>query len=273
MVSLSAMGHTGPWRDGVGFGPTLQALAGLTGLTAYGPDEPVGLGYAYGDHVSGLYAVLAILAALEARGRTGQGSFVDLAEYEAAVTLMGPALLAAQGIPGEGEDGAGLEGCYRCAGEDQWCVLSLSGEEAWQALCRVMGHPGWAGEERFATLAGRLAHREALDRRIGEWTGGRTAAEAVQLLNAAGIPAGVVQDGAALAADPHLQARGFFRTLTHPVLGPVITDAPPIRFPGDPLPAWRPAPLLGADSRAVLREWLGLEEGELARLEEEGVLR
>jgi benzylsuccinate CoA-transferase BbsF subunit len=115
----------------------------------------VGLGYAYGDHASGLYAVLAILAALEARGRTGQGAFVDLSEYEAAATLMGPALLAAQGIAGEEREGAWLEGCYRCAGEDQWCVLSLSGEAAWQALCRVMGHPGWVGEERFASPAGR----------------------------------------------------------------------------------------------------------------------
>ena len=93
MLSMSAMGHTGPWKDYVAYGPTLHALSGLTYLTSFEKDSPMGLGYAYADSISGLYAALAVLAALEYRERTGKGQYIDLSEYEAICTLMGPVLL------------------------------------------------------------------------------------------------------------------------------------------------------------------------------------
>jgi len=276
MVSLSAMGSTGPWRDGVGFGQTFQALTGLTWLTSYEPETPVGLGYAYSDHAAGLYAALAVLAALEARDRTGEGFCIDLSQYEAAATLVGPALLDAQGAPEEtpGPTPAPC-GCYRCTGRDgtdRWCVIAVNNEGEWQALRGAMSQPAWAGGGRFATAALRSHHEEELDRLIGAWTSGQTPEAVVRLLSGAGIPAAVVQNAADLAADPQLVSRGFFRILDHPVLGPRVADASPIRFRDDPASAWRPAPLLGADNVYVLKELLGLSDEELTALTEKGAL-
>ena len=93
MVSMSGLGQTGPWRNFVAFGPTLHALSGLTSLTSFPDTAPVGLGYAHADPIAGLYAAFSVLAALECRDRTGQGQYIDLSEYEAICTLMGPALL------------------------------------------------------------------------------------------------------------------------------------------------------------------------------------
>ena len=93
MVSLSAMGQNGPWKDFVAFGPTLQALSGLTYLTSFAQDDPMGLGYAHADHIAGLYTTIAILSALEHRDRTGEGQYIDISEFEAVCTLLGPALM------------------------------------------------------------------------------------------------------------------------------------------------------------------------------------
>ncbi len=281
MASLSGMGQTGPWRDYVAFGPTVQALSGLTALSSFDSENPLGLGYAYGDPVAGLYAALAILAALEERDRTGKGRYIDLSEYEAACSLVGPALLAAQLNPGPvGPQGnradeipAAPYGCYRCRGEDRWCVIAVFTETQWQALRDRMGAPGWAAAERFATLARRKVHQDELDGHIGQWTARFSPDEVVALLQEAGVPAGVVQNAADLAEDPHLAARRFFLPLCHPVLGETPADASPIRFRGDPPPEWRAAPLLGEANRYVLGELLGLSDAECARLEQTGVVR
>jgi len=127
MVSMSGMGQTGPWKDFVAFGPTIQALSGITYLTSFSKDSPTGLGYSYADHIAGLYAVFAVLAALEYRDRTGRGQYIDLSEYEAMCTLMGPALLdvsvnSEDVLPQGNRSGyipAAPYGCYRCSGM-QW---------------------------------------------------------------------------------------------------------------------------------------------------------
>jgi crotonobetainyl-CoA:carnitine CoA-transferase CaiB-like acyl-CoA transferase len=280
MLSMSAMGQTGPWRDFVGYGPSLQALSGLTYLTSFKPDSPMGLGYAYADPIAGLYAALAVLAGLEHRDRTGRGLFIDLSEYEACCTLMGPALLdafvnAKPILPrGNQPDHAHAApyGCYPCSGTDRWCVIAVHSEQEWQALCESMGSPDWTGEERFSTPSQRKNHREELDRLIGEWTVRHTPEEVVSLLQKAGVPAGVVQNAEDLAKDAHLTARHFFVRLKHPVLGETISDASPIRFQESSTAGWKAAPLLGEDNHYVFQELLGLTEREVSSLITEGVV-
>ena len=172
MLSMSAMGQGGPWKDYVAFAPTLHALSGLTHLTSFENDAPIGLGYAYADVVAGLYAALAVLAALEHRNRTGQGQYIDLSEYEAICTLMGPSLLDASAngkeIQPQGNCpdyiAAAPYGCYKCLGEDRWCVIAVSSEEEWQSLCQVLGHPGWMKEKKFSTEAKRKENKANLGR-------------------------------------------------------------------------------------------------------------
>lgn len=279
MVSMAAMGQTGPWKDFVAFGPALQAISGLTYLSSYDDKHPVGLGYAYGDHVIGLYGALAVLAALENRFRTDLGQYVDLSGYEALCTLMGPELMGAslnksarpQGNQSDYSDACPC-GCYPCRGTDRWCVVSVSKAEEWQALCGVLDRDDLINDERYQTISGRKLYEEQLDGLIGQWTTGRTAEEAVALLQEAGVPAGIVQNAKDLAQDPHLAERKFFVPLEHPVLGRTLHDSSPIRFTEDGTGSWKAAPQLGEDNRYVFRELLGLTEEEFLHYKEKGII-
>lgn len=280
MVSMSAMGQTGPWKDYVAFGPALQALSGLTYLSSYDEKQPVGLGYAYGDHVIGLYGALAVLAALENRYRTDRGQYVDLSGYEALCTFMGPELMEAslnkrparpRGNQSDYSDACPC-GCYPCRGTDRWCVVSVSTQDEWQALCKALDRTDLLNNDCFQTISGRRLHQEQLDGLIGQWTAERNAEEAVTILQEAGVPAGVVQNAGDLAQDPHLAARKFFVHLKHPVLGRTLNDRPPIRFTEDETGSWKAAPQLGEDNRYVFRELLGLTEEELLHYRENGVI-
>jgi crotonobetainyl-CoA:carnitine CoA-transferase CaiB-like acyl-CoA transferase len=280
MVSLSAMGQTGPWKDFVGFGPTIQALSGFTYRTSFDKNSPLGVGYAYADMIVGLYAALAVLSALEYRDRTGQGQYIDLSEYEAMCTLIGPAFMDVamnerEVLPhGNCPDYilAAPHGCYKCSGTDRWCVIAVFHQEEWKALCDVMGKPSWTKEEKFSTLLKRKENLEELDGFIEQWTAQHTPEEIVQLLQEAGVSAGVVQNGEDLAKDPQLMARDFFIPLEHPALGRTISDSTPIRFKDNPNVHWKAAPLLGEDNRYVYMELLGFKEDDLSSYIERGII-
>jgi len=280
MISMSAMGQTGPWKDSVAFGPTIQALSGLTYLTSFDKDAPLGPGYAYGDIVAGLYAVIAILAALETRDRDGNGQYIDLSEYEALSGLMGPALMDVavnqrEVLPqGNGPCylPAAPHGCYRCSGRDKWCAIAVFTDEEWQALKGVMGNPEWAEQERFSELSSRQTHAQELDALLGQWTVKHDPKGLMQILQEAGVPAGVVQSSEDLAQDPQLRARRYF--IRRKDAGPGLTtaDAFPAIFNGARTGRWKAAPLLGEDNHYVFVELLGLEENELRSYMERGII-
>ena len=280
MLSMSGMGQTGPWKDFVAYGPTLQSLGGLTYLTSDSPDAPVGFGYAYADMVSGLYGTICILAALEHRDRCGQGQYIDLSEYETACTTIGPALMAAsltqnrigpQGDPAENKPAAPY-GCYKCSGADRWCVIAVFSENEWQTLCGVLGNPAWSEENKFSSLSDRKKHAEILDRRIGEWTKGQTAENVVARLQQAGIAAGVVQNAEDLAGDPQLLGHDFFTSLNHPLLGKLKTDTYPIQFKNCTQAPWKASPLLGEANQYVFEELLGMTEAAIQSYIEQGII-
>jgi crotonobetainyl-CoA:carnitine CoA-transferase CaiB-like acyl-CoA transferase len=280
MISMSAMGQTGPWKDSVAFGPTIQALSGLTYLTSFDKDSPLGPGYAYGDIVAGLYAVIATLVALEHRDREGNGQYIDLSEYEALSGLIGPALMDSvvnqREILPQGNEPhylpAAPHGCYRCSGRDRWCAIAVFTDEEWQALKRVMGNPDWAEQERFSERASRQRHARELDALLEQWTVKHDPIGLMQMLQEAGIPAGIVQSAEDLAQDTHLKARGYFVRCKDAGRGFITADAFPAIFTGTRTPRWKAAPLLGEDNHYVFIELLGLEEGELSSYVERGII-
>jgi len=280
MLSMSGTGQNGPWKDFVAYGPTVQSLGGLTHLTSYSQDAPMGFGYAYADMVSGLYGAISILAALEHRDKCGQGQYIDLSEYEAVCTTIGPALIDAcvnqnQVVPqgnGAGYRPAAPYGCYPCTGEDRWCVIAVSTEDEWQSFRNALGNPAWSGEDKFSSLAGRKKHKDSLDRHIGGWTASRTAENVGDCLQQAGIAAGVVQNAEDLANDPQLLANNFFTSLNHPALGEIKTDTYPIKFKNHLSAPWKASPLLGEANQYVFEELLGMKKSTIRSYIEQGVI-
>jgi len=236
MLSMSTMGNTGAWRDYAGFGPTVQAFSGITYLTSFPGKPPIGLGYSYADHVAGLVAALALLGAMEYRQRTGEGQYIDLSQVEAMSSLLGSAILdyTVSGRQVEPLGNSSLQvaphGVYRCRGDDRWCAIAVFSDEEWQGFCRALGNPPWTGDERFATLPGRLENADELDRLVEAWTREHTAEEVMTWLQEQGVVAGVVQAASDLTSDPQLRARGFFIELDHPELGKTISDGTPIKL-------------------------------------------
>ena len=280
MVSMSGMGQTGPWNNYVALGPTVQALSGITYLTSSGQGSPAGIGYSYADPLAGLIADLAILAALEWRTRTGQGQYIDISEYEAICGSLGPTLLDYlvnhnPAMPqGNVSDYvlASPYGCYKCLGDDRWCVVAVFTEEEWYALCQVLGNPAWTKQKKFSSLLKRKEHAEELSELLEQWTANYTAEQVMNMLQEAGVPSGIVNNAADLANDPQLMARGFFIQLPHPVLGNTSFDSTPIRLNRTPARFQWAAPLLGQDNRYVYQNLLGLDDDELRQYIEKGVI-
>jgi benzylsuccinate CoA-transferase BbsF subunit len=278
MLSLSTMGGSGSWRDYAGFGLTIQAFSGITYLTSFPGKPPLGLGTSYADHIAGLLACFALLGAVEYRRRTGEGQYIDVSQVEAMASLLGDAVLdytvsGKEVEPvGNSSTEAAPHGVYRCQGDDRWCAIAVFTDKEWLGFKRALGSPPWAEDRRFATLTGRLKNSDELDRLVEGWTRGHTAEEAMVLLQAQGVAAGVVQDASDLAKDPQLKERGFFIELDHPELGKTISDAVPIRLSDTPARYTRAAPVLGQDNDYVYGKLLGMGTDEITELRQQGVI-
>lgn len=281
MISLSMAGRTGPHRDARGFGTVLQAAAGLADLTGW-PDRPPSIpGIAYTDWTTPLFGLVALLAALDYRRRTGQGQHIDVSSLEAGVNCLETAILdytvngRVQTRAGNawmvGDlPGAAPHGVYRCRGAKRWCAIVVLNDREWRGLCEVLGRPPWTREKRFATVLGRVKHRDELDALLEAWTSQHPAAEVMHRLQAVGIAAGVVQNAADLARDPQLDQRGQAVFLDHPEVGVQRYDAPALQLTASPAEL-RPVPTLGQHNAHVFKGILGISDTEYEALEREGV--
>ncbi|MFD3588080.1 CoA transferase [Streptomyces sp. NPDC058683] len=275
-VSMSGMGHTGPRNGWVSYADTVSASSGLTGLTGWGPGDVVGVIYGHGDIVAGLQAALATVAALEHRAATGRGQHVDLSQLEAIAAHMGTSLLGGPQVEPSGNTHPrwSPQGVYRCLGADRWLAVSVRDDAEWAALCEVIGRPGLATDERTRTAEARRHAVPLVDAALEEWTRTMPADLAAEALQAHGVPAGAVQDGRELVEhDPQLRARGFYVRKEHPVAGAFLHEGVPIRLTRTPGAIRTAAPVLGADTDAVLSEVAGFPAERVRELREAGVLR
>jgi crotonobetainyl-CoA:carnitine CoA-transferase CaiB-like acyl-CoA transferase len=274
-VSMSGLGHTGPRSNYVSYGPTLQALSGYTLLMTEGDGQPAGYGYSYADMSGGYTGALAALIALWHRRRSGRGQFVDLSQFEAVVSVIGPALLdiAVNGRTQtpfgyrSQESPAAPHGVYRCrprdGDEDRWLALAVRSQAEWARFAEVIGSPSWTVEPRFRTLYLRMRNSSDLDAHVTEWAATQIAEEAMERLQHAGIAAGVVANGEDLCErDPHLRARNFWGTVTLPDANRTHTTGVAARLSATPGSVRTPSPLIGSSNDYVLGELLGLSRAE-----------
>jgi benzylsuccinate CoA-transferase BbsF subunit len=277
VVSASQQGHTGPHADYLGFGYNLQALAGVNHLTGYANGYPLGTSVNYPDFVIPMFVASVILSALLYRRRTGKGQHIDLSQYQAMASLLGPVLMdylvhgrSATRTGGRSATAA-PHGVYRCQGEDRWCVIAVFTDQEWTALCRVMGHPPWTRQGRFGTLAGRLQHVDDLDRLLAAWTTQHSPEEVMHRLQAVGVAAGVVQNARDLLEhDVQLRQRGHYHLLTHPVTGPTLYMGPAFLLSATPA-RLRPAPCLGQHNAYVYGQLLGMNAADMVQYTQEKV--
>lgn len=297
-VSLSALGHTGPDRKYRTYGPSAQALAGLTYLSGLPDHSPAGWGWSYLDDTGGILGASFALAALHHRERTGEGQHVDMSQVGAGIPLAGPAVLDAtvNGRPAR-RDGfppgnrsvwpgapvlhnyrgriAAPHNAYRTAGGgyNDWCAIVCETDEQWQSLVGVMGTPEWACDPWLATLDGRLARQADLDERIEEWTLTLDRYALAERCQAAGVPAMPVQSNEdRVERDPQLRARRNLEELPHPELGPMRYQNLPFESPDLPRTTPAAAALIGEHNREVYCDLLGLSKEELRGAYEAGAL-
>jgi crotonobetainyl-CoA:carnitine CoA-transferase CaiB-like acyl-CoA transferase len=276
-LASQGYGRGGPLGEVQGFGPMNGAFAGACWLWNYADAPyPGASALNHPDHVAAKLGVVAVLAALEHRRRTGEGQLVDMAQSETAAFLLGEAYLEGPrtGRPaaprGNAVPYACPHGVYPCAGEDRWIAIAVVGDATWTAFRRTLG---WPDDPALATLAGRRAHERALDERVAAWTRERVATEIAAALQSAGVSAAPVVDGDDLRADPHLAARGAIVTVEHGEIGPERHAGNPMRLSRTPIVTAGPSPLLGEHTKAVLGRWLGLSPADVHALAEQGVLR
>ena len=278
MLSTCNHGQTGPQAHHPGFGSQLSSLAGFTHFTGEPDGPPLILYGPYIDFVAVAFGLVAMLAALDYRRRTGQGCYIDLSQHETGLQFLAPALLDArvngrvQTRQGNRTPAAAPHGAFPCRGEDRWCTLSVWSDREWERLVEVMGRPAWANSARFSTFGGRKAHETELGQLLAEWTRQFAPEELMARLQAAGIRSGLVNGMPDLFTDPQLRHRGLWWLLTHPEMGDYHAKAPPFHLSRAGARPGRPAPCLGEHNEMVLRGILGLSAPEIERLHAQGVI-
>ena len=268
-VTMPGFGASGPYRDRVAFGPTVEPMSGLTSVMGYGPGEPRNTAMALMDPITAVNAAAAVVDALRRRERTGKGALVEMSLHEGGVAFCGPWLVEHQlggdiRALGNRHPRMAPHGVYRCAGDDAWVALACRDEADWRALCRLL--PDLPAS---ADLAARIAGHDAIDVALAAWTGRRAKRQVAEELQAAGVPAGPVNITPDMTADPQVRARGFFVPLEP---GPTPMPGNPVKMAGIDSADWTPCPRLGADNRAVLADWLGYDAARIDALEAAGVL-
>jgi crotonobetainyl-CoA:carnitine CoA-transferase CaiB-like acyl-CoA transferase len=277
-------GSDGPHRDFFGFGAVLNAITGYNHLSGFPHRPPMGLGTNYPDYVINPgHTLVAILAALRHRRRTGKGQRIELAQIESVIATLAPAVMeytengSVLTRGGNRLLNASPHGAFRCKDnppapgalaptpEDRWATIAVFDEAQWRALVDAMGSPGWAADAKFATLATRKRNEDALEANITAWTRDRTAEEVAALLQSHGVPAGVVQTSRdVLENDEHLRARQYYQYLDHPEAGRCATDGAPFGLSKTPGTLRSPAPLLGEHNEYVCKDLLGMTDDEIA---------
>jgi crotonobetainyl-CoA:carnitine CoA-transferase CaiB-like acyl-CoA transferase len=278
-VSMSGLGHTGPRSNYVSYGPTLQALSGVTIQMTEADGTVAGFGYSYADMCGGYTGACAALIALWHRRRTGRGQFVDLSQFEALVSVIGPSLLdiAANGRTQQPptyqsqEAPAAPHGVYRCLAnrndDDRWIAIAVHTSIEWDRFVAVIGSPSWASDPKFRTLYLRMRNHVELDAHVSNWTKEQHAEEAMQLLQRAGIAAGVVCNGADLCdRNPQLRARDFWGAVPLPDGGATHVTGLPVKLSATPGSIRTPSPVIGSSNDYVLGELLGYSAADRAAL-------
>lgn len=279
IVKLPGFGSEGPKSSYGTWGFNLTAFSGITYLWNHPEqDRPIGSQGVYPDHLGFVMGPTLLVAALLNSRHSGNGVTIDLAQIESTAAVLGTTYLETSvngddpQPKGNHYETAAPHGCYRCQGEDRWCVISARNDEEWRAFTEVIGKRELRTDARFIDLPARIRNREALDAIVEEWTKTRTAEEVMAELQNVDVPAGVVQTGADLLKDPQLRHRNYFSAFADSLIGPFEIPRSGFVFRGAIEEPLRLPNRFGADNQSILTEILGYDQGTIEQWREDEIL-
>ncbi|CAN7196265.1 CaiB/BaiF CoA-transferase family protein [Pseudoxanthomonas sp. LjRoot168] len=273
--SITGFGQDGPYARRAGYDFAIQGLGGLMGVTGAANGEPQKVGVAVADLFTGMYATVAILAALRHRDATGEGQVIDMALLDAQVAMLANLgshyLVGGEVPPRQGNAHANIVPYQVFAVADGHIIVAVGNDRQFVRLCELLDLAALAGDPRYATNAARVRHRDALVPLLQDAFHARERQGWLALLEAAGIPCGPVNDIADVFADPQVKARDMVTCIEHPHAGAVPLVASPLKLSATPVDLRHAPPLLGQHTDEVLRE-AGYDEVEIASLRALGAI-
>lgn len=277
-VRAPGYGSTGARKNTRAFGTQIESVIGHALLRWYADLDPTTETPIFSsDAFSGLNGAFAVMAALNARRRTGEGQLIELPQAECSLAMFPEAIMEyslnrrlPEPLGNRDVQHAAPQGVYPCLGEDRWIALTVSSDEQWQRLCALMGRKDLAGDERFRTTPGRWSRHDELDEILADWTADHDARALMWELQSIGIAAGPVMTAEDCYHDPHIAERGYFEVIHHAETGTYPWPGMPFKMSASPLSIRRPPRALGEDNEYVYKRLLGFSDQEYTNLEAEG---
>jgi formyl-CoA transferase len=282
---VKGFGEGSPYEKNLAFDMIAQACGGTMSITGERDGRPLKPGPSLGDTGTGMLLAISILGALYRRRETGQGDHLQVAMQDAMLHYIRIAFAAQNRTGNTQAAGRAADssvsnttppmGTFPCKGgglnDYVYVFTSRANPDHWRRLLKVIGREELNGDPRFETPAARAEHADEVNTMIADWTKCHTKHECMEIIGAAGVPAGAVLDTMELYNDPTFEQRGIFQTIEHPNNGTFRMPAWPVRFEGRPPPV-TPSPTLGQHNDQVLGEWLGLDPDAVAGLKSGGVI-
>ena len=279
---IKGFGEGSPYENNLAFDMIAQACGGTMSITGQPDGPPAKPGTTLGDSGTGMLMLISILGALYKRKETGKGVHLQVAMQDAMLHYIRNALglTTKTGKPAPRAGGKTIEGgnppcdIYPCApgGPNDYVYVytSRANPQHWPRLLESIGRKDLIGDSRYDTSKARAEREHEVDEIISEWTRKHDKYEAMRVIGAA-VPAGAVRDTLELLNDPNFEERGIIQTIQHPTNGPFKMAGWAVRFDGKP-PAVKPAPLLGEHSAEALKDWLGMNEAQVAALRTDKII-
>jgi CoA:oxalate CoA-transferase len=276
-ATSTGFGLNGPYRNIAAFDPIVQAMAGVMAITGEADGPPMKTGAAVVDFLGGVHLCAGLLAAIRQRDRSGNGLMVELCLYDSVIPTL-TTFLGAMGMgltdlrDGNRASGGAISPYNAYPTSDGWVMILAGDNERWTKMCGLMGLPELASDVRFATTGARSKNRHEVDRIVTAWTLTKTRHELFELMAAADVFCGMVQELPEVMADPHLLERGMLREVDHPVLGAMTIFTSPVRLNSEASVPHSTSPALGAENDRIYRDELGLSPKEIAGLRDRKII-
>ena len=268
--SITGFGQAGPYAERAGYDFLIQAMGGLMSITGAPDSAPQKVGVAITDVVTGLYATIGILAAVQARHRTGEGQHLDISLLDSQVASLAnqaTSFLATGTSPVRlGNAHPSIVPYQSFPTADGAMIVAVGNDAQFARLATVLGHAEWGSDPRFASNRERVRHRAVLEPLMTAVTETANTRQWVVACEAVGVPCGPVNTIGDVFADPHVVDRGLRVDMPHAEAGTVSVVASPLRLSGTPVRYASAPPALGADTAEVLADWLGLDPAAIADL-------